>query len=62
MKAIKIVCATTVALGMSVLLGCASKSNLEEHFGEAKASVNQAQIANPDAGQHDDDGVVDAVS
>ena len=37
--------------------GCAS--NVEKHWGEAYAENNAAMIANPQAGQMEDDGITD---
>ncbi len=37
--------------------GCAS--NVEKHFGEAQTEVTQRMIANPEAGNVPDDGIIE---
>jgi type IV pilus biogenesis protein CpaD/CtpE len=46
-----------VVMACSCAIGCAS--NVEKHWGEAYAENNAAMIADPEAGQSEDDGVSD---
>jgi len=54
---------TAIAIGLSAfalsLTGCMSPGAVEEHYGEAFVSIHEQQTANPDAGQHPDDGQID---
>lgn len=54
---------TGIVVGLSTfalaMLGCQSPGNVEKHFGEAQREIHQAQIANPEAGQHPDTGEID---
>lgn len=45
------------ALACICSTGCAS--NVEKHWGEAYAENNAAMVADPDAGQAEDDGISD---
>jgi type IV pilus biogenesis protein CpaD/CtpE len=45
------------ALTCIFTIGCAS--NVEKHWGEAYAENNAAMVADPDAGQLEDDGISD---
>jgi hypothetical protein len=46
-----------VVMACAGAIGCAS--NVEKHWGEAYAENNAAMIADPDAGQSEDDGISD---